>query len=315
MESYPQIKASDYKKHFSRSGKYDFYLHPIICDGVVYDIKNNSKLVAFKLLDNGAVKELWSEKLLDFGERKNLDFLQARLEGEILYIVANNGFVLAFDVKSKKIVWKKRFDAVFGASPSLNDENLFLISASDELFAINKQNGELSWKYESENRTSVISAQIPPVSIYQGKIVAGFANGYVAVFDKNGGLIWQNKIVNSKDSTNIIDINDIDFPPILFKDVLVAGGIKSSVMGFDFKSGQPLWQIQTGLNSYIFHNNQGFGFFVNSNNEKVCFFIGNGAIKWVKKDMSFVDEVKVPGYLNGGYPKVITNINRYYDAY
>ena len=28
MNSYPHIEVSDYKKYFSRSGKFDFYLHP-----------------------------------------------------------------------------------------------------------------------------------------------------------------------------------------------------------------------------------------------------------------------------------------------
>ena len=314
MESYSKIDASDYKKYFSRSGKYDFYLHPIICENEVFDVKNNGEIVAYSLND-GKVKKIWSEKVLSRKEKKNLLFLQARLDGKMLYIASNNGYVVVFDIDKKEILWKKNFNSVFGGSPSVSDDKIFLISATDELYAINKDNGEVAWKYQNEDKLSITSMQIPPVAIYRGKIVAGFAGGSVAVFSQNGELLWKNKLANSKDSTNIVDINDIDFPPMLFQNVLVAGGIRTSIMGFDFESGQPLWQIQSGLNSFMLHNSQGFGFFINGNNENICFHIPSGSIRWVKSENPVVKKVEIAGYLNAGDANAVMNINRYYDAY
>ena len=223
--------------------------------------------------------------------------------------------MLAFDADKKEILWKKNFNSVFGGSPSVSDDKIFLISATDELYAINKGDGEVAWKYQNEDKLSITSMQIPPVAIYRGKIVAGFAGGSVAVFSQNGELLWKNKLANSKDSTNIVDINDIDFPPMLFQNVLVAGGIRTSVMGFDFNSGQPLWQIQSGLNSFMLHNSQGFGFFINGNNENICFHIPSGSIRWVRSENPVVKKVEIAGYLNAGDANAVMNINRYYDAY
>ncbi len=311
MDSYPKINVKHYKKYFSRDGKLDFYLHPIICNNYVYDIKNDAKIVAYKL-ENGEVKKIWKKNILTKKERKNILISQARLEDEILYIATSNGFVIAFNVEEKKIIWKKKIDAIFAASPTIYESNLYLISGDDEIYAIDKSSGEIIWKTNDNIKNKKKSFQIPPVAIFKGNIVAGFSNGWINVLDTSGKLLWKNKIVTA--NGNETEINDIDFPPILFDDVLVAGGINTSVMGFDFKTGQPLWQIPVGLNSYIFVNGQGAGFFVDDKNNNICFIVQNGLIRWVKNNNNFID-TKISRYLNNGKNVFRHSINRYFDAY
>ena len=314
MNSYPKIDLSDYKKYFSRNGDLDFYIHPIICNGMVYDVKKDGKIVAYQLI-NERVKKVWSKELLTKEEKKNIILLNARLDDDKLYISTSNGYVISFDTLTKNILWKKQYNSSFSASPTVYEKALYLISAKDEIFAINIENGDVMWTFKDEEENNIKSFQIPPVAIYHGKVVAGLSNGFVVVLDKDrGDIIWKNKIVPSKTSGNIVEITDIDFPPVLFDDVLVVGDIKSSVMGFDFKTGQPLWQIPTGLNSYMFVNRQGFGFFVNNNNENICFYTKNGAIKWIKSDNSSFFTEHVPAYLNNGKTKKVLKINRYFDA-
>ena len=311
MNSYPHIEVSDYKKYFSRSGKFDFYLHPIICDGMVYDIRNNSKIVAYTV-NNERVKKIWQKNLLTNKEQGNILISNARLEDDILYIATGNGFVIAFNTKNMEILWKRKFSTMFAASPTIYEDNLYLISSDDDVYAINKNTGELFWKIAEGVHTNKKSFQIPPVAIFKGKIVAGLSNGFILVIDNNGKLIWKNKILSAKNTED--DLHDIDFPPILFNNILVAGGIRNGIVGFDFDSGQPLWQIPTGLNSYMFFNQQGIGFFVSSEDEKISFIIKNGLIRSVT---SFANNKTkaISGYLNDGNNYKLFTINRYYDSY
>ena len=311
MASYSKINVGQYKRKFSRDGKFDFYLHPIICDGFVYDIKNDAKIVAYKL-ENKKVEKIWSEKTLNSGEKKNILISQARLEDGIIYISTGNGFVIAFDVETKKVIWKNKFDAIFAASPTIDNNNLYLISSDDELYAINKTNGELLWKTDNNFNDNKKTFQIPPVAVFQGKVVAGFSNGFVIVYNEKGNVLWKNKIVSAKGVED--EMNDIDFPPVLFNNVLVVGGIRTSVMGFDFSTGQPLWQIPTGLNSYILINRQGAGFFVDSENSNVCFIAQNGLIRSVRQQDRIISN-KISGYLNSGSTIYSQNANRYFDGY
>ena len=311
MQSYSQIDAGQYKRKFSRNGKFDFYLHPIICNGFVYDIKKDAEIIAYKL-ENKKVKKLWSKETLSFKEKKDVLISQARLDEETLYISTGNGFVLAFNVDEKKVIWKRKFNTIFSASPTIYDNNLYLISGDDEVYAIDKTNGELLWKTNDDVRDTKKSFQIPPVAVFRNKVVAGFSNGILAVYNENGNMLWKNKILSAKGTED--EANDIDFPPILVNNVLIAGGLETSIMGFDFTTGQPLWQIPTGLNSYMLVNRQGLVFFVNNKNENVCFMAQNGLIKSVKQYNRFIN-TKVSGYLNDGKTTYNQNVNRFFDAY
>ena len=313
MDSYPKIDVSDYKKYFSRSGDLDFYLHPIICDGNVYNITNEAEIEAYRL-QNQKVKKMWSKKTLSSKEKKNISLSQARLEDDAIYISTSNGWVIAFDVEKQEILWKRNVPEIFSASPTIYENKLYLISASDKLFAFDRNTGEIIWQVD-EGVSGVYQRafQKSPVAIFQGKIVAGFSNGTIIVVKADDGeYIWKSKVVQAQNTSNAMQ-NDICFPPILFNGILVAGGLDTSVMGFDFASGQALWQIPVGLNSYMFYNSDGLGFFVDKNNENVCFLIQNGAIKSVKSHPQIALK-NMPRYMNNGKNIKTIPVNRYFDA-
>ena len=312
MESYEKIDADEYISKFSKNGKYDFYSHPIICDGKVYDIDSGTAKISAYSLNNQKVKKLWSKNTLTFSERDNTVNSHARLEDDVLYIATTNGYVIAFDTKTQNVLWKKNYNKFFNASPTVYNNVIYLINSNDEVYAIDKNNGDIVWIFDEEKTSKTNSAQIPPVAVYQGKIVAGLSSGVVLVLNDKGGIVWKQNVHSAKNDNE--EITDIDFPPILFNGILVAGGIRTSVMGFDFRTGTPLWQIKTGLNSYMLHNNQGFGFFVSKDNENICFVISNGMIKWIKPQ-EIADHTLVPGYFNEGQTDKIRYVSRYFDSY
>ncbi len=313
MNSYPEIEEKQYDRLFKRIGKYDFYIHPIICDNKVIDVKKNGEIVMYKLIDNKVKKE-WSIDTLKFKERRNILVSFARLYNDTLYIATNNGFVIAFDINKKEIIWKKQFKSSFMSSPNIGDNKIFLVSTSDELYAINIENGELEWSIQEEQKITK-SLQTASVLIYKDRLIAGFSNGNILmVKQSNGNILWKANVYSN--SSNMSELTDIDFPPVIFFDkVVVAGGIGTSVMGFDISSGRPLWLIETPLNSFILQNNQGFGFFVDRDNNNVCFNGMTGEIKSIKNDGPNIGTKEMPGYFNEGNNTYTWRINRYYDAY
>lgn len=328
MLSYPAIDENQYDSKFKRTGKLDFYLHPIICDGKIFDITNTAKIVEYDLKKDGKVKKVNSFNTLTFLEKNNKDVAFARLEKEnnIIYIATKSGYVIAVNNNeidnAKKVLWKKQYSSGFMASPSIYDGKLFLISTTDEVYAINISNGEIAWKIDNEENTgeetSKKSLQTPQILIHKDKVIAGLSNGSILKIDaKSGTIDWKSKVLSLSISSNIAEIFDIDFPPVIFADkVLVAGGINTSVMGFDLKTGQPLWQIPASLNSYIMQNNQGFGFFVDGDNNNICFHGLTGEVKAIQSHENKIMSKPIPSYMVGGHSNVYTwHVNRYYDAY
>lgn len=313
MVSYPDIEEKQYDKLFKRIGKYDFYIHPIICDNKVIDVKKNGKIVMYTLVDNKVKKE-WSIETLTFKEKKNILVSFARLYNDNLYIATNNGFVIAFDINKREVIWKKQFESGFMSSPNIDNNKIFLVSTTDELYAINIENGELEWSIQEEQKMTK-SLQTASVLIYKDRLIAGFSNGNILmVKQSNGNILWKANV--SSNNANMSELTDIDFPPVIFFDkVVVAGGIGTSVMGFDISSGRPLWIVETPLNSFILQNNQGFGFFVDRDNNNVCFNGMTGEVKAIKSDGSNIGIKEMPGYFNEGNNTYTWRINRYYDAY
>ena len=315
MDSYPKINDSQYKSLFVRDGKYDFYVHPIVCNGAIYDF-TNGKIVAYKLDAKGNVKKLWSVAVLEDNERSNIQLANARLKDGFIYTSASNGWVAKFDVAKRTIVWKKHYAGGFGASPTVYNDRVYLISATDELLALDANTGEINWQIE-EDSGATTSLQTPPVVVYQDKVLAGFSNGILALVEADSGnIVWKTKVINGRASGNIVNILDIDFPPVIFENegIFVAGGIRSSVMGFDLLTGEPRWQIATGLNSYMLKNDDGFGFFVDKDNNNIIFNAINGAIKTIDKRGDVVISERVPSYLNYGKDYISKRVNRYFDG-
>ena len=315
MDSYPKINDSQYKSLFVRDGKYDFYVHPIVCNGAIYDFVNG-KIVAYKLDANWNIKKQWSASVLTGNEKDNIQLANARLNDGFIYVSASNGWVAKFDVAKRSVVWKKHYAGGFGASPTVYNDRVYLITATDELLALDADTGELEWKIE-EDSGATTSLQTPPVVAYQDKVLAGFSNGILALVEADSGnIVWKTKVINGRASGNIVNILDIDFPPVVFENegVVVAGGIRSSVMGFDLLTGQPRWQIATGLNSYMLKNDDGFGFFVDKDNNNIIFNAINGAIKTIDKRGDVVISEQIPSYLNYGKEYISRRINRYFDA-
>lgn len=315
MDSYPKINNSQYKSLFVRDGKYDFYVHPIVCDGAVYDF-TNGKIVAYKLDVKGNVKKQWSASVLEGNEKDNIQLANARLKDGFIYTSASNGWVAKFDVSKRAVVWKKHYAGGFGASPMVYNDRVYLISATDELLALDANTGEVDWQIE-EDSVATTSLQTPPVVLYQDKVLAGFSNGILALVEADSGnVVWKTKVINGRASGNIVNILDIDFPPVIFENegIVVAGGIRSSVMGFDLLTGQPRWQIATGLNSYMLRNDDGFGFFVDKDNNNIIFNAINGAIKTIDRRGDAVISERIPSYLNYGKDYISQRVNRYFDA-
>ena len=329
MISYPDINEKQYKKFFTRKKDFEFYLHPIICDGMVYDVLKDGKIVAYELLEEGNLSRKWSMDILDGSsffetkEKKGIlaSFARLHKDGGVdrLFISTSNGWVISVDVENRKVLWKKHFNTGFMASPTVGFGKLFLVSTNDEVYGIDMNTGDVIWteKEKGEAIGGLSSMQTPPITLYKDKIIAGLSNGYIVLLTANEGhVIWKSKVLSAGSKVNAVEIFDIDFSPIVFGDkVVVAGGINSSIMGFDVNTGMPIWQIPTTLNSYILKNNQEFGFVVDGENNNICFNGLTGEIKAVKNKGNRVYSREVPAYLNDGKNYDIWQVNRYYDGY
>lgn len=106
-----------------------------------------------------------------------------------IYAETYNGELLAIQLNSQKIIWKKKIQPKIKNILSFQ-KNLYFIDKNDYIISISKKNGNTTW-----SQKKLYKKNITKITIYKNNLLIGDKNGYIYLFDKkNGKLIKKNKI-------------------------------------------------------------------------------------------------------------------------
>jgi outer membrane protein assembly factor BamB len=303
---------------FSFKNDMNFQNGVVICDQNLYYITNNGDVMAYKI-DGEKIVKNWIKNINTKSNEKST-FLNGSIaysqKQNVLYVTTNNGKVAALNGANGSVIWVRKFNDSFTSSITFNNDHKigFITSNSDAIMAFDLTNGNTIWEKKSLDINVVTSNIVAPIARYDDDhIIATLANGEVLMLrQKDGSQKWRYKIINDRVSGNIVNIGDIDFAPLVTKEIVVVGGIRSSIIGINAENGIPIWQIKSTLNSNFLHNGHHFGFFLNADGSVVAFDIRSGKIKWIYDKLSPVFRKEVPAYTNEGSSNFIKKINRFY---
>jgi outer membrane protein assembly factor BamB len=158
-------------------------------------------------LDVSGGKTLWTTRLGNVGPNTNAHYPGARstptIDGDRLYAFGSDGDLACLETKSGKIVWQKNVRKEFGGmtgwwayaeSPLVDGEMLVCTPGGDEatMVALNKTNGEVIWKYASQQAddagySSAIVVETDNVKQY----VQLLDKGLVGLDAKTGKQLWR----------------------------------------------------------------------------------------------------------------------------
>lgn len=196
---------------------------PLIHDGILYVGNNNGHMQAFQL-DNG--KEIWSQfddsaysskpvaykDWVVYGNSNGRVFSRHLLTGEEQYLVD-----LGSAIETQGVVYKDR---------------VLFQTRNHKVFCLDVLTGKILWTYKRSVPflTTVQRASKPLV--YKDKVYVGFADGQIAAFSLEEGIIlWERKLATGAKFV------DVDSSPILFRDRLIAGSINGDLAVIEPNSG------------------------------------------------------------------------------
>ncbi len=262
-----------------------------------------------------------------------------------IYVLSTDGNVISIDKKNFRINWKKQFfsDAInfpnLGSIVvQLNGNNLYLHNGGDLIFALNKKDGEVKWKFKNNfpfrgNMTikdnyllvndysnnlitfldntllwkkklgqseNVIFTDIRPI-IYNDKIINPAFNGLFHILNINEGkLIFSDYLQPNKKRAKIFRNNDIIANPIVSNGRMYIISHSGTLASYDLNNLKLLWSIKIGgSNTPIIAGNSLF--LMDNNNILYAINANNGKIKWMKQFDTNIEE--------GFYFKDIKKIN------
>lgn len=164
---------------------------------------------------------------------------------------------------SSPIVWGDRvyvttavaLDPKADQTPSASDQMIFandLVKHSWRLYALDRRSGKIVWQASAgesapRGRRVLKSSYANPTPVTDGQsIVAAFADGTLACFDRDGKLRWRREFGVPSFANADQGLNDITSSPILYKNLVIHlhdHKPESYVAAYDLQNGKEVWKV------------------------------------------------------------------------
>ena len=230
---------------------------PVVGAGRVYVVDTRGDLRAFNA---GNCSLIWRKQI---GDTKDTEVGMSLWSGEytgnagalfgggvsfdngILYATNGIGDVAAFDAATGKRTWKVRPGGPLRGAPTIANDNVYVVTQDNQLFALNPADGAVRWQEAgSLEQAGILGAASPAAA--QGTVVAGFSSGELTAYRyENGRVLWQDVLARTSISTVVGTLSDIDANPVIDNGRVYAIGQGGRMVALELNSGQRVWELNT----------------------------------------------------------------------
>lgn len=155
---------------------------PVVASGGVIFGSANGKL---NVVISQSGLEAWKQSVATAVGASELERLvdvdtQPVIGGDTIYSLSYNGNLIAVDVQSGQIKWKKEYSAY--RNITLDGFNVYLTDVSGFVYAVDSRNGDLLWKQSQLQRRGLTGTYS-----YDDYVLVGDSLGYLHWLDKSSG--------------------------------------------------------------------------------------------------------------------------------
>ena len=246
----------------SNSGRISM-LAPQLFRGTIYAASADGTVKALEA-SNG--RELWAINVSEFYQgaeydkalSKNGDILTGGVGlGEGLLVICTiAGEVLALSHDDGTLVWRAKASSEALAPPQVNGDIAVVHTIDGKLTAYNSRNGARRWTYSSALPPLSLRGTATPLLTSQ-YVIGAFANGRVAILDRDSGLPGFDQMIGISKGRNDLDrLVDVDGRMVLLGQRLYAVGYQSRLIAVDLATLSLEWSNEA---SSIVGLGEGFG--------------------------------------------------------
>jgi outer membrane protein assembly factor BamB len=214
---------------------------PVVGDGRIYTIDTRAVVRAINP-QNGAT--LWQSQVRGANAPEGSLF-----GGGVAYdngrIYATNGVgdASAIDAKTGGVYWTVRPGAPLRGAPTVANDNVYVVTQDNQLFALNPADGAVRWTGSGAVEIAGLLGASSPAAA-QGTVVAGFSSGELNAYRyENGQNLWQDALARTSISTSVTSLSDIDADPVIDSGRVYAVGQGGRMVAIELITGQRVWEI------------------------------------------------------------------------
>src|SRR5690606_18920797 len=126
-----------------------------------------------------------------------------------VYVGTSEGQLVALDAATGRLVWAYAAGEELVTRPEVSETLVYVVSASDTVFAVDRETGQWRWQYRRDQPGSFTLRGAARPLASGDKVFAGFADGYaVALAARDGSVVWARAIGTGA------QFNDVDAGPV-----------------------------------------------------------------------------------------------------
>ena len=253
---------------------------PVVANDTVYVIDTNAVVHAF---DSATGGQRWRTSLSVKGDGEKAVFGGgvSYADGR-LYATNGVGEVAALDAGTGNILWRVRPGGPLRGAPTLFNNQIFVISQDNQIFALASEDGRTIWNEAGSLENSGIFGVAPPAAA-QGTVIAGFSSGELTAYRyENGRAVWQDALSRTSISTSVASLADIDASPVIDEGRVYAIGQGGRMVALELVTGQRMWELNvSGLSTPWVAGD--WIFVVTDQGQVLCIAKTSGKIRWISK--------------------------------
>ncbi|HEX8669840.1 MAG TPA: PQQ-binding-like beta-propeller repeat protein [Allosphingosinicella sp.] len=265
-------QGSDKKTHLAAS--------PVVADGKVFTIDTQAVVRAFNA-QSGA--RLWEAQVRgQDAPREALFGGGVSYDNGRLYATNGAGYAAALDAANGSILWTVRPGGPLRGAPTVANENVYVVSQDNQLFALNPADGATRWIGAGALEIAGVFGSAAPAAA-QGTVVAGFSSGELNAYRyENGRVLWQDALSRTSISTSVTSLSDIDANPVIDQGRVYAVGQGGRMVALELVTGQRVWEINVaGISTPWVAGD--WVFVVTDDAKLLCIARATGHVRWMSQ--------------------------------
>ena len=253
---------------------------PVIAGGTLYVMDTVGSVHAFDAA-NGAAR--WTTATVKGDGNKAARFGGgASVLGGRVFAANGLGEVVALDAGTGAEVWRAKPGGPLRGSPTLDDDNLYVVTQDNQLFALEQATGRVIWTQSGSLETQGVFGVAAPAAA-QGTIVAGFSSGELNAYRyENGRTLWGDSLSRTSITTSVSSLADIDAEPVIDSGRAYAVGQGGRMVALEVVSGQRLWEQNLAGISTPWVAGEWI-FVVTDDARLICLSRGSGKVRWISQ--------------------------------
>lgn len=267
---------------------------PVVSAGRLFAIDTNATVSAF---DAATGAKLWSASLgTDKDGKASLFGGGVSVNGAFVYATNGVGDVAAINAENGTVIWKKRPAGPLRGAPTLSNDNVYVMTQDNQIYAVRQSDGEPQWNEAGPAGVSGIFGVGAPAAA-QGTVIAGYSTGELSAYRyENGRTVWNDTLSRTAMSTSVSTLTDIDADPVIDRGRVFALGQGGRMAAYELVTGQRVWEINiAGISTPVV---AGEWVFVLTDDAKMLAVArSSGKIRWQTKLQRFEKEKNKSGQI------------------